>query len=149
MSNNSWKDVKSKKIIQQEEVQPQVQSPVQPQVQSSVQSQDQPVELYKVTLCKYFNNGGRCNKGDTCTFAHGESELRKFPGTTKTFVPYTMKNFVTTATYSENSQERIVGQSDIGTIKEAIANAKKYIREYMDNNNMKGDIKIDIKISDT
>eukprot|EP00581_Thalassiosira_minuscula_P009772 CAMPEP_0183708538 /NCGR_PEP_ID=MMETSP0737-20130205/4824_1 /TAXON_ID=385413 /ORGANISM="Thalassiosira miniscula, Strain CCMP1093" /LENGTH=638 /DNA_ID=CAMNT_0025936431 /DNA_START=274 /DNA_END=2190 /DNA_ORIENTATION=- len=37
-----------------------------------------PNEFYKVSLCKHFLSGD-CPFGDGCHFAHGESELRKFP----------------------------------------------------------------------
>jgi len=37
-----------------------------------------PNEFYKVSLCKHFLQG-ECPFGDGCHFAHGESELRKFP----------------------------------------------------------------------
>ena len=32
--------------------------------------------VYKTVLCKHFQKGS-CKKGDACTFAHGEAELRK------------------------------------------------------------------------
>ncbi|KAI3637659.1 hypothetical protein MIR68_004308 [Amoeboaphelidium protococcarum] len=32
---------------------------------------------YKSTLCKYFEESGRCKLGDTCTYAHGRHELRQ------------------------------------------------------------------------
>ncbi|KAI3638706.1 hypothetical protein MIR68_003204 [Amoeboaphelidium protococcarum] len=34
---------------------------------------------YKSTLCKYFEESGRCKLGDTCTYAHGRHELRQPP----------------------------------------------------------------------
>lgn len=37
-----------------------------------------PNEFYKVSLCKHFLSG-ECPFGDGCHFAHGETELRKFP----------------------------------------------------------------------
>ncbi|CAB9503980.1 30-kDa cleavage and polyadenylation specificity factor 30 [Seminavis robusta] len=37
-----------------------------------------PNEFYKISLCKHFIQG-ECPFGDGCHFAHGESELRKFP----------------------------------------------------------------------
>jgi cleavage and polyadenylation specificity factor subunit 4 len=38
-----------------------------------------PNEFYKISLCKHFMQG-ECPFGDGCHFAHGESELRNFPG---------------------------------------------------------------------
>jgi cleavage and polyadenylation specificity factor subunit 4 len=38
-----------------------------------------PNEFYKVSLCKHFLNG-ECPFGEGCHFAHGEHELKKFPG---------------------------------------------------------------------
>ena len=35
--------------------------------------------LYKKVLCMYHKQG-RCPRGDTCSFAHGVSELRRKPG---------------------------------------------------------------------
>ena len=32
--------------------------------------------VYKTILCKHFQKGS-CKKGDSCTYAHGEAELRK------------------------------------------------------------------------
>lgn len=37
-----------------------------------------PNEFFKISLCKHFLNG-ECPFGDGCHFAHGESEIRKFP----------------------------------------------------------------------
>lgn len=37
-----------------------------------------PNEFFKVSLCKHFLSGD-CPFGEGCHFAHGESELRKFP----------------------------------------------------------------------
>lgn len=38
-----------------------------------------PNEFYKISLCKHFM-AGECPFGEGCHFAHGESELRQFPG---------------------------------------------------------------------
>jgi cleavage and polyadenylation specificity factor subunit 4 len=38
-----------------------------------------PNEFYKISLCKHFI-AGNCPFGDQCHFAHGESELRPYPG---------------------------------------------------------------------
>jgi hypothetical protein len=103
------------------------------------------VELYKVTLCKYFVNGGGCNKGEACTFAHGEGDLRKF-SKPKSYPPIQVIN--RTQLLDLPGLTDLQELTDVTTIKEAIANARKYIKEYMDSNNLKGDIKIDIKITE-
>ena len=41
--------------------------------------QDSPtVKPVKVVLCQDFNNGGHCDKGSSCTFAHGLMELHEY-----------------------------------------------------------------------
>jgi len=37
-----------------------------------------PHSLYKVKLCKYYMQYGRCIWGASCRFAHGKKDLRKF-----------------------------------------------------------------------
>lgn len=39
-----------------------------------------PNEFYKISLCKHFMTTGDCPFGDGCHYAHGEHELKKFPG---------------------------------------------------------------------
>ena len=33
--------------------------------------------LYKTQMCKHFMNENSCSKGNSCHFAHGQSELRR------------------------------------------------------------------------
>ncbi|XP_075078116.1 LOW QUALITY PROTEIN: zinc finger CCCH domain-containing protein 24-like [Nicotiana tabacum] len=47
------------------------------------QQQQQPNPLWKTSLCSYFRrNDNSCSHGDTCRYAHGESELRPRPDNT-------------------------------------------------------------------
>lgn len=34
---------------------------------------------YKTVKCKNFDQFGQCKYGNSCTFAHGENEMRKSP----------------------------------------------------------------------
>eukprot|EP00274_Cyanoptyche_gloeocystis_P001799 CAMPEP_0196664124 /NCGR_PEP_ID=MMETSP1086-20130531/55778_1 /TAXON_ID=77921 /ORGANISM="Cyanoptyche gloeocystis , Strain SAG4.97" /LENGTH=349 /DNA_ID=CAMNT_0042000273 /DNA_START=43 /DNA_END=1092 /DNA_ORIENTATION=+ len=36
-------------------------------------------DLFRTKLCKFFDDSGDCPRGDRCTFAHGESQLRDAP----------------------------------------------------------------------
>eukprot|EP00920_Eleutheroschizon_duboscqi_P007483 GHVT01017056.1.p1 GENE.GHVT01017056.1~~GHVT01017056.1.p1 ORF type:complete len:497 (-),score=12.61 GHVT01017056.1:350-1840(-) len=40
-------------------------------------------KIYKINMCKYAQRG-RCDRGESCTFAHDEEELRKRPDMRKT-----------------------------------------------------------------
>jgi len=42
--------------------------------------------LWKTKLCTYFQSCGVCRRGDMCTFAHGEEELRQAPDFTRTSI---------------------------------------------------------------
>ena len=33
-------------------------------------------QKYKTSLCRHFQQAGQCSQGDTCSFAHGDHELR-------------------------------------------------------------------------
>ncbi|XP_075093368.1 zinc finger CCCH domain-containing protein 24 isoform X2 [Nicotiana tabacum] len=47
------------------------------------QQQQQPNPLWKTSLCSYFRrNDNSCSHGDSCRYAHGESELRPRPDNT-------------------------------------------------------------------
>ncbi|KAI7869086.1 hypothetical protein K492DRAFT_212102 [Lichtheimia hyalospora FSU 10163] len=35
-------------------------------------------EYYKLKLCNFYENYGKCNRGDNCNYAHGKDELREF-----------------------------------------------------------------------
>lgn len=41
----------------------------------------QPNQFYKITLCKHWLEHGTCPYSEECHYAHGEEELRPFPGT--------------------------------------------------------------------
>lgn len=34
---------------------------------------------FKTKICKFFMNGGQCNKGNDCTYAHGKEEMKFTP----------------------------------------------------------------------
>eukprot|EP01041_Mallomonas_annulata_P014216 gene14216-30239_t len=40
----------------------------------------QPNQFYKITLCKHWLEHGNCPYSDDCHYAHGEDELKSFPG---------------------------------------------------------------------
>lgn len=40
----------------------------------------QPNQYYKITLCKHWLENGTCPYGEECHYAHGEAELKIFPG---------------------------------------------------------------------
>ena len=40
----------------------------------------QPNQFYKITLCKHWLEHGHCPYNEECHYAHGEEELRGFPG---------------------------------------------------------------------
>ncbi len=41
------------------------------------------IDLYKVSLCRYFQEHGTCPFKDNCNYAHGEAELREVRGRTR------------------------------------------------------------------
>jgi hypothetical protein len=52
--------------------------------ESAKRRKTQPVnEFYKIAICKHWEKLGTCPFGDECHFAHGEKDLRPFPGKDK------------------------------------------------------------------
>ena len=61
------------------------------------------VELYKVTLCKYWKDTGKCPFKENCHYAHGDSELKEVKGGSHTKTQNTHNtNKMNTNTHTNN-----------------------------------------------
>ncbi|KAK4356393.1 hypothetical protein RND71_025364 [Anisodus tanguticus] len=78
------------------------------ETETSTEQQKQQNPLWKTTLCSYFRrNDGSCSHGETCRYAHGESELRIRPDNTWDPTSERAKKMAKTAVYDgENAEDK-------------------------------------------
>ncbi|KAJ8543924.1 hypothetical protein K7X08_025542 [Anisodus acutangulus] len=78
------------------------------ETETSTEQQKQQNPLWKTTLCSYFRrNDGSCSHGETCRYAHGESELRVRPDNTWDPTSERAKKMAKTAVYDgENAEDK-------------------------------------------